>query len=385
MKFINEDYIDAIDNEDIVSQDNEGSARHGSSGDITYKYQFVLYFTTQNYRIETIDELYDFYNTDILNLYKYFRRNICIEEYSEVKLYSGLDITWDCPNDFEKYMTDKDEYSMKFNSLSLIFAINANFTVYRYLQLLSNLPKVVHRLAAVKIFSEYGKESYINSIIPIAHAFGKTINDKMNWYGNNENGYKRRSELYTAVFNLLGTTVRNYNAVNRELPLDIPEYIFEYLIKNYATATNIKRPTIKKDIDRKLENFSIDLEKFLSPDDIGEIALWNVTNIHIKNVAITQSGKPNSKLIADALRKQFPDGKVPVKIHDIFMHNVKYSYGRFVTGLFYIGPLKYSTPKDEEAIGEVFLTLNLYDARQSTFWQTLKDITYDVLTDNDVE
>jgi hypothetical protein len=281
-------------------------------------------------------------------------------------------------------MTDKDEYSMKFHNISLTFAINANFTVYKYLQLLSNLPKVVHSLAAVKIFSEYGKESYINSIIPIAQSFGKEINFKMYWYGNNEECYKRRSELYTAVFNLLGTTVRNYEAVNRELPLNIPEYIFDFLINNYASA-HIKRPAIRKDIEWKLENFSIDLEKFLSQDDIGEIAIWNVTAIRIKDLAIKQSGKPNSKLIADGLRQQFPDGKVPVKIHDIFMHDVKHSYGRFVTGLFYIGPVKYMTPNDEEAIGEVFLTLNLYDARQSTFWQKLKDITYDVLNDDDVE
>jgi hypothetical protein len=53
----------------------------------------------------------------------------------------------------------------------------------------------------------------------------------MYWYGNNEQCYKRRSELYDAVFNILGTTVRNYNAVNRVFPIDIPEYMFEYLVK----------------------------------------------------------------------------------------------------------------------------------------------------------
>lgn len=45
MKFINEDYIDAIDNEDIVSQDNEDSSRHGATIGIYLKYQVILYFT----------------------------------------------------------------------------------------------------------------------------------------------------------------------------------------------------------------------------------------------------------------------------------------------------------------------------------------------------
>ena len=64
-----------------------------------------------------------------------------------------------------------------------------------------------------------------------------------------------------------------------------------------------------------------------------------------------------------------------MKVHDIFMHDTKRSYGRFVTGIFYVGPIAYKTAKDEDAVGEAFLILNLYDARRNGFWTILDKIT----------
>lgn len=39
--------------------------------------------------------------------------------------------------------------------------MNANFTVYKFLQFLSNLPRVVHRLAAVKILIDFDKKKEV--------------------------------------------------------------------------------------------------------------------------------------------------------------------------------------------------------------------------------
>jgi hypothetical protein len=88
----------------------------------------------------------------------------------------------------------------------------------------------------------------------------------------------------------LGTTVKNYEAVNKELPLNIPEYLFDNIIEQLG-ASKIKRPAIRKDIEAKLENFDIDIDEFFSPDDIGQVAVWNVTNTKLRDIAITDSGK----------------------------------------------------------------------------------------------
>ena len=89
---------------------------------------------------------------------------------------------------------------------------------------------------------------------------------------------------------MLGTTVKNYEAVNKELPLNIPEYLFDNIIEQLG-ASKIKRPAIRKDIEAKLENFDIDIDEFFSPDDIGQVAVWNVTNTKLRDIAITDSGK----------------------------------------------------------------------------------------------
>lgn len=89
---------------------------------------------------------------------------------------------------------------------------------------------------------------------------------------------------------MLGTTVKNYEAVNKELPLNIPEYLFDNIIEQLG-ASKIKRPAIRKDIEAKLENFDIDIDEFFSPNDIGQVAVWNVTNTKLRDIAITDSGK----------------------------------------------------------------------------------------------
>ena len=89
---------------------------------------------------------------------------------------------------------------------------------------------------------------------------------------------------------MLGTTVKNYESVNKELPLNIPEYLFDNIIEQLG-ASKIKRPAIRKDIEEKLENFDIDIDEFFSPDDIGQVAVWNVTNTKLRDIAITDSGK----------------------------------------------------------------------------------------------
>jgi hypothetical protein len=88
----------------------------------------------------------------------------------------------------------------------------------------------------------------------------------------------------------LGTTVKNYEAINKELPLNIPEYLFDNIIEQLG-ASKIKRPAIRKDIEAKLENFDIDIDEFFSPNDIGQVAVWNVTNTKLREIAITDSGK----------------------------------------------------------------------------------------------
>ena len=89
---------------------------------------------------------------------------------------------------------------------------------------------------------------------------------------------------------MLRTTVKNYEAVNKELPLNIPEYLFDNIIEQLG-ASKIKRPAIRKDIEAKLENFDIDIDEFFSPNDIGQVAVWNVTNTKLRDIAITDSGK----------------------------------------------------------------------------------------------
>lgn len=51
VKFINEDYIEDIDSEDIVSDETRVFARNGATEGINFKYQIILYFTLQNYNI----------------------------------------------------------------------------------------------------------------------------------------------------------------------------------------------------------------------------------------------------------------------------------------------------------------------------------------------
>ena len=180
MNYLKEDYIDAIEQDDIVASEDSSKDLPEASFSSGFKYQVTIYFTRRFIDVlQTENDIQTFYETEFLNLYKYLRRNRFIEDFSEI-IFCNEERTWRYPNDVYDLVRDIQEvYNLKINYVAIQFYINVRFSPFTLLQFCSNVTKSIHCAATLKIRTEAGNECYIGSLIPIAASFGREEFRKM--------------------------------------------------------------------------------------------------------------------------------------------------------------------------------------------------------------
>lgn len=180
MRYIKEDYLENIEQDDIVASEDSSKDLPEASYSSGFKYQINIYLIKRFSDIlNTENDIQTFYENEFLRLYKYLRRNHFIENFSEIVFFHE-DQEWRYPNDVYDLVRDiKDQYYLKFDYVGIKFFINIRFSPYTLLQFCASITKSIHFAVSLRIQTEEGKECQIGSLIPITSSFGKEEFRKM--------------------------------------------------------------------------------------------------------------------------------------------------------------------------------------------------------------
>lgn len=149
-----------------------------------------------------------------------------------------------------------------------------------------------------------------------------------------------------------------------------------------VSSVSMKRPkhfALKKSIEEKLNNGILNLSEFFRfvGHGVGDVYLHPVTAETVRSFDKYRSMATNAReYVIDGMGVR----QTKILKWDIFIHDIRSSYGRYVSAVFYVGPGAYKKPSGKSTVTENFLVMSDYDARDDWFASVLSDVLVGGLT-----
>ena len=400
---INEDFIDKLDDESIISiSDSDSNNLKPASFDSGFRYSvtltlagyYYLGFIANEGTRDYIDPR-QFYLKYSTRIYKFLNRiNRQVSDFSEIvftsdSLTRGYTISQQDINELKKEI--KDGFSLKREYVKLTFFMNAHFSTFSLIQFLAGIGRAATSACAYMTIVDGDNHNMFSfqSFIPLVSSFGRDAETQDYWFGKrpnslgertDDNGARARQDLLTFVYSMMDISIKNYEIVKEVIGFDYGRHLFEY-VQNSLCAGRPKKVALKNSVTQTLDEAKIKIDDFFGEDNIGMIYQWDTTSDRLSSISSNESRETYYRSV---LNSNFKDRVAPVIFYDIFMHNVVQSYSRNVTGIFYIGPVEYRRDCEGAfAVYETFLVLDRYDARDAKFWHTLNRILEKPLNEKD--
>ena len=371
---LNEDFLDdQLD--DVLVNGDEFESLPAASFNSGFQYRWTLWYNKQ-YK-EILKSFDDVYVKIIRPMYNFLSKYLYVNGYSEALFMTspekGYRYTVGMPELAERV---REDWYTKSANLRLDVYMNARFTPSRLLYFAHAISKVTH-CDMIEVETNDGIKTKLSSTIPLKSTLGHSQKDLAYWFSAEEGlgggeDSARLTNIYKFVLDICGYTVKNYEIVKKDMNFDLTPMSFDALVESIS----MKKPkhfALKKSIEEKLNNGVLNLGEFfrLVGHGVGDVWLHPV-------IAETVRSFDKYRTTASNAREYVIDGMgtrhAKILKWDIFMHNVRSSYGRYVSAVFYVGPGAYKKPSGKDAVTENFLVMSNYDARDDWFASVLSDV-----------
>ena len=389
VKRLNEDFLDdQID--DVLLQSDEQESLPAASFNSGFQYRWTLWYSktykellNPSYDKAWLKSFDDVYVKIIRPLYKFMERYLYVDGYSEAMFMTSPEKGWTYTAGMPE-LTERVREDWYIKSANLRFDIyfNARFTPSRLLYFTLAIGRVTH-CHMIESETSDGRKAKLSSTIPLNSTLGRTQKDLEYWF-NAEEGLDRSensarlTNIYQFVLDICGYTVKNYESVKREMGYDLVPLSFDVLV----SSVSMKRPkhfALKKSIEEKLNNGILDLGEFFRfvGHGVGDVYLHPVTAETVRSFDKYHSMATNARdYVIDGMGVR----QTKILKWDIFIHDIRSSYGRYVSAVFYVGPGAYKKPSGKSTVTENFLVMSDYDARDDWFASVLSDVLVGGLT-----
>ena len=399
MKRLNEDFLDDQELDIEQTKISKTDALKEPSYDSGFEYRISLTYMKDFQSIVEQLNGKDFtwiYTALILPAYRYLDRVSDITDYSEIALqssdedYSDRYYLYSIPESIEELKKlAQEEYYVKRSNIRLTFYANITFKARRVLYLLNSLG-AAFKCVTLQI---YKKDSVapvcdMSSMIPLTYILKDSQEDKDYWLTGEEIGWPHRSkshnlgDIYDAALTLTGKTLENY-IVLKDI-INYPsavEQTFDKIVSN-EMHKKVKHFNIKQSVKDIIDNGVLN-QDYICNNDVVTLFCHDVTKPFDEYDKYTFE---KDKLFFDyVIRQGFSGREIRIQKWELFLHDSKRSYGRFVSALFYVGPCCYTKTSGDKIVVETYIAFDLYDARSSVFVKNLSASLQQPLSDKDME